>query len=48
MSEKSPFKILVVEDDENLGFVISDLLELKGFEVSWSKDGIDGLKEFGL
>ena len=48
MSENLPFKILVVEDDENLGFVISDLLELKGFEVSWSKDGIDGLKEFGL
>ena len=48
MSEKSPFKILVVEDDENLGFVICDLLSLKGFEVCWSKDGISGLKEFGL
>ena len=48
MSEKSPFKILVVEDDKNLGFVISDLLEMKGFDVNWSKDGIAGLKEFGL
>ena len=48
MSEKSPFKILVVEDDKNLGFVISDLLEMKGFDVNWSKDGIAGLKEFSL
>ena len=42
------YRILLVEDDENLGFVISDLLELNGHSVEWAKDGVSGLKQFGL
>lgn len=39
-------KILLVEDDENLGFVIKDNLEEAGFSVTWAKDGADGFDEF--
>ena len=35
-------KILLVEDDESLGFVIKDNLEQADFEVSWCKDGLSG------
>ena len=39
---RTGFKILLVEDDENLGFVIKDNLELADFEVVWCKDGESG------
>jgi DNA-binding response OmpR family regulator len=39
-------KILLVEDDENLGFVIKDNLEEAGFEVDLQNDGMKGLKAF--
>lgn len=42
MENKKP-KLLFVEDDENLGFVIKDQLELAGYQVSWAKNGADGL-----
>lgn len=32
-------KLLLVEDDESLGFVIKDNLEEAGFEVVWAKSG---------
>lgn len=35
-------KILLVEDDESLGFVIKDNLGQAGFEVTWCKDGLSG------
>lgn len=38
--------ILLVEDDENLGFVIKDNLELNGFKVTWAKDGQEGFDSF--
>ena len=37
MSHKG--KILLVEDDESLGFVIEDNLQVEGYEVKWCKDG---------
>lgn len=40
--EKKP-RILLVEDDFNLGFVIQDLLRLEGYQVSLAKDGKEGL-----
>lgn len=40
------FRILLVEDDENLGFVVSDLLEMAGYSILWSKDGEVALKDF--
>lgn len=40
-------KILLVEDDPNLGMLLQDYLQLKGkFEVVLCKDGDEGLKTF--
>lgn len=39
-------RILLVEDDMNLGFVIQDILRLEGFRVHLSKDGKEGLMQF--
>ena len=40
-------KILLVEDDANLGLLLQDYLQLKGkFEVVLCKDGDEGLKAF--
>lgn len=38
--------ILLVEDDESLGFVVKDNLENKGYSVQLSKDGEAGLRDF--
>ncbi len=35
--------ILLVEEDESLGFVVKDNLELRGFKVDWVKNGQEGL-----
>lgn len=39
-------KILLVEDDPNLGFVIKDTLSMKGYEVTLRNNGDDGLHTF--
>ncbi len=39
-------KILYVEDDDTLGYITSENLERKGYEVVWSKDGESALKLF--
>ena len=39
-------KILLVEDDFNLGFVIQDLLKMNQFKVHLCKDGKEGLMQF--
>jgi DNA-binding response OmpR family regulator len=41
-------KILLVEDDINLGFLLVDYLESQGFDVKIYNDGISGLKGFQL
>ncbi|MEM1408868.1 MAG: response regulator transcription factor [Bacteroidota bacterium] len=43
MSERS---ILLVEDDQNLGFVVKDNLELRGFQVDWARNGEEGLSAY--
>lgn len=45
MSDEKP-SILLVEDDQNLGFVIQDALKRKGYTVHLSRDGKEGLKRF--
>ena len=40
------FKILLVEDDENLGFMLRDNLEMSGYEVRLCRDGEKGLTAF--
>ncbi len=39
-------KILLVEDDENLGFVVKDNLEEMGYEVAHARDGHEAQKLF--
>lgn len=36
-------RILLVEDDKNLGYILSEYLAMKGFEVTWAKDGEEAL-----
>lgn len=44
MSDK--IKILLVEDDYNLGFVVQDQLKSEGYDVVFASDGVEGLKKF--
>ena len=39
-------KILLVEDDTSLGFIISDQLKSDGYDVTLCTDGADGFKRF--
>lgn len=39
-------KILLVEDDPSLGFVVKDNLSIKGYDVTLCKDGVEGEQEF--
>ena len=39
-------KILLVEDDMNLGFVIQDNLKMNGYKVHLAKNGKSGLQAF--
>jgi DNA-binding response OmpR family regulator len=43
---KSNGKILLVEDDRNLGIVISDFLEMSDYQVVHKENGQEGLHEF--
>lgn len=38
--------ILLVEDDSNFGDVLRSYLDLDGYNVTWAKDGEQGLREF--
>lgn len=42
----APVRVLLVEDDVNLGEVIRDLLEMKGFRVVLCRDGESSLTTF--
>ncbi|MBK7128798.1 MAG: response regulator transcription factor [Crocinitomicaceae bacterium] len=44
---KEKIKILLVEDDYNLGFVVQDKLKENGYDVQLCTDGVEGLKKFG-
>jgi DNA-binding response OmpR family regulator len=46
MTEINARKILLVEDDPSLGFVIKDNLSLKGYAVTLCKDGEEGENTF--
>lgn len=41
-------KILLVEDDVNLGFLLVDFLETNGFEVKLYRDGLSALNGFRI
>ena len=38
--------ILLVEDDENLGFILKDYLEMIGHTVTWNTEGKSGFSSF--
>lgn len=42
----SKAKILLVEDDPNLGSLLSDYLAVKGYDTDWEDNGDKGLKSF--
>jgi len=37
-------KILLVEDDTTLGYILKEYLEMKDFSVHWAKNGVEGLR----
>ncbi|MFT4759957.1 MAG: two-component system OmpR family response regulator [Paraglaciecola sp.] len=38
--------ILLVEDDQTLGFLLKEYLEMRDFRVTWAANGADGLRQF--
>ncbi|MEZ4722339.1 MAG: response regulator transcription factor [Flavobacteriales bacterium] len=46
MSKKERTKVLLVEDDLNLGFVIQDHLRNEGYSADLEKDGYAGFQKF--
>ena len=45
--DKRKHKILIVEDDLNLGYLLSEYLKSEGYDIKLCKDGESGLKMFG-
>ncbi len=39
-------RILLVEDDHSLGYILKEYLQMHNFTVEWTKDGEEGLKAF--
>ena len=39
-------KILLAEDNETLGYILKEYLEMKGFNIHWAKDGKKAWKDF--
>ncbi len=39
-------RILLVEDDDSFGYILKEYLEINDFQVTWAKDGEEGLKTF--
>jgi DNA-binding response OmpR family regulator len=48
ITEKEKIKILLVEDDLNLGFLLVDFLESNSFEVKLYRDGEAGFRGFQI
>ncbi|PCJ82055.1 MAG: DNA-binding response regulator [Bacteroidetes bacterium] len=42
----SPIRVLLCEDDPNLGKLLSDYLNAKGFTTTWAQDGAEGVKQY--
>ncbi|MEJ1223804.1 response regulator transcription factor [Sediminicola sp. 1XM1-17] len=37
------YSLLLVEDDPSLGYLLTEYLKMKGFELTWAKSGKEGL-----
>lgn len=44
--KKKTAKILLVEDDQNLGFVLNDFLEMNHYDVVLARDGHEGFSKY--
>lgn len=44
---QTPWNILIAEDDENLGTLLAEYLQSKGYQTTLSRDGKDALALFG-
>lgn len=44
MTMKNSKKILLVEDDESLGYLLSEYLKMKDFDIVWKKKGVLALE----
>ncbi|MBC9795182.1 response regulator transcription factor [Sinomicrobium weinanense] len=44
-STNNPAKILLVEDDTSLGYLLTEYLKMKDFQVVWAKNGKEGLEQ---
>lgn len=42
---KAKYRLLLVEDDESLGYLLTEYLKMKGFEILWAKEGKTALKK---
>ena len=40
-------ELLLVEDDESLGYILKEYLEMNGYSIIWAKDGEEGFQQFG-
>ena len=43
---ENKFNIFLVEDDENFGSVLTSYLDLNDFQVLWTQDGAEAIKNF--
>jgi two-component system response regulator CssR len=43
MINSDKYFILLVEDDESLGYLLSEYLKMKGFEIVWAKSGLEAI-----
>jgi DNA-binding response OmpR family regulator len=48
MEDKKKYKILLCEDDSNLGLVLKNFLELNDYDVTLERDGRLGLGAFSV
>lgn len=44
MMPTNSYKLLLVEDDPSLGYLLSEYLRMKGFELTWVKTGKEALE----
>ncbi len=44
MNDQAKGHILIVEDDRDLSEVMSDLLEIEGYQIAQAADGVEALK----
>jgi len=46
MTSNTQPKVLIVEDDKNMGYLLTENLKMSGYNPWLSKDGQDGLRQF--